>query len=153
MTLAAKHRCLWAALVSLRSRFSQLGAHLFCCLPSFLPFGRGHVSGVSLGAVLRVRRCPLWCCRLWNCRVMEVLHVVYSSTLVRDKHEVSLRPLSSVTLTFLATSGYRASSMCFVRLIHCLCTFCSQELLLCFGFSGCNITKGSKASTHSSEYG
>lgn len=31
---------------------------------------QGYVSGVSLGAVWRV-----WRCRLWNFRVMEVLHV------------------------------------------------------------------------------
>ena len=34
-----------------------------------LPLGGGRVSGVSLGAVSRV-----WCCRLWNFRMMEVLH-------------------------------------------------------------------------------
>ena len=43
---------------------------------------------------------------LWRC-----------CTLVRAEHVVLLRSLSSVPLTFLATSGYRASCMCFVQLV------------------------------------
>ena len=38
-------------------------------------------------------------------------------TLVRAEHVALLRSLSSVHLTVFATSRYRASSMCFVRLV------------------------------------
>ena len=44
-----------------------------------LPLGGGRVSvvsRVSLFAVLRVWPLWFWCCKLWTCRVMEVLHVV-----------------------------------------------------------------------------
>ena len=54
---------------------------------------------------------------------MEVLHVVYASTLVGAEHVVLLRSLSSVPPASLATFRYRASSMCFVQIDHCLCTF------------------------------
>ena len=58
-----------------------VGSPLFCRL-----------SGVSLGAVL-----CMWCCRLWNCRVMEVLHACESGAC-----GVALVPLQCA-LYFLAT--------------------------------------------------
>ena len=39
---------------------------------------------------------------------------------MRAEHVVLLRSLSSVPLTFLATSRYRASYMCFVQLVSLL---------------------------------
>ena len=45
------------------------------------------------------------------------------------------------------TSRYWASSMCFVRLVVCICLCCSKELLLCWSLAGCNANKGKRA-TH-----
>ena len=71
---------------------------------------------------------------------MELLHVVYASTLVKAEHVVALL---SLLLTILATFRYRASSMCFVQcksfLVHLL--FSGGPALL----FGCNIKTGNKA--------
>ena len=78
---------IWFRVVQLRTCFV---AYLL------LSLGGGRVSGVSPSVVLRV-----WCCRLWNCRVLEVLH------LVRAEHVVLL-PVPLEPLAILATSRYQA---------------------------------------------
>ena len=71
---------------------------------------------------------------------MEVLHVVYASTFVRAGHVLLLRSLSSVPLTFLAISRYRASSICFVQTLRLfvtpLCSVQIDSLLVHLVFSG-----------------
>lgn len=77
---------------------------LFCCL-----------SGLSLGAVLRascIAGCGVAGCGiagLWKCTLSR------RCTVVRVERVVLLRSLSSTHLTILATSRYRASSICFVN--------------------------------------
>ena len=99
------------------------------CLPSFLPLGGGHVSGVSLGAVLRVAlpvvlgyggaaRCVL-------------------STLVRAEHMVLLRSLEC-TLPFWPLPDTGLLPYVLPGLFLCVCPFCYQQLLLCYSSAGCN---------------
>ena len=63
---------------------------------------------------------------------MEVLHVVYASTLVRTEHVVLLLSLTRLPY-LLATSRYRASSRCFVDMNSLLVQllFSGAPSLLC----------------------
>ena len=114
------------ALVSLSSGFSQLRAHLFGCLSSFCRLEKG-----------MCRRCCLARVAL-PFVVMQVVdlqgyggaaRLCRRCTLVRAERVVLLRSLSSVPLTFLATSRYRVSSICFVQLVSLLIPVSSSGAL------------------------
>ena len=78
------------------------------------------MSGVSLGAVLRVA-VPIVVLQVVELQGYGgVARLCRRCTLVRAEHEVLLRSLSSIPLTFLATSRCRASSICFVQLVSLL---------------------------------
>ena len=89
------------------------------------------MSGVSLGAVLCLWRCRLWCDRLWNCRVIEVLHdVKVLHACEGGACGVAPVPLESDPYLFWPLPDTELLPCVLSSLIHCLCTFCLQEL--CF---------------------
>ena len=73
---------------------------------------------------------------------MELLHAYVGVSLVRAEHVVLLRPLSSVPLTFLATSRYRASSVCFVQLVALPMHLLLSGALALLQLFGCNAETG-----------